>query len=158
MTHISFIHDSYMIAENYTSYIYKYIYSSACIVSLTQNGTDRATRQTGRRYTFQQQKITPFLSPSFSLPRSLHLSSSLSLFYSLSFTLSLSLSLSLRTIPLVPGGEKTVVKDSNKKKYLTLLARHRLGLVAQPWDHQARYVCVCVYVYICMYLYICICM
>jgi E3 ubiquitin-protein ligase HUWE1 len=38
----------------------------------------------------------------------------------------------LKTVPLVPEGDKLAVRDSNKKRYLTLLARHRLGLLAQP--------------------------
>lgn len=38
----------------------------------------------------------------------------------------------LKTIPLVPGGDKVPVKEWNKKRYLTLLARYRLGLLPQP--------------------------
>ena len=49
----------------------------------------------------------------------------------------------LKTVPLVPDGDKLAVRDSNKKRYLTLLARHRLGLLAQPYLTQTRSPQVC---------------
>ena len=44
----------------------------------------------------------------------------------------------VKTVPLAPGGAKIAVTDANKKRYLTLLARHRLGLLAQPHLPDAR--------------------
>ena len=44
----------------------------------------------------------------------------------------------LKTTPLLPGGERLPVTDLNKRRYLLLLARHRLNLVAQPSQSQAR--------------------
>jgi hypothetical protein len=38
------------------------------------------------------------------------------------------------TVELVPGGAKVNVTDANKKMYLTLLARHRLGLSRRPYN------------------------
>lgn len=38
----------------------------------------------------------------------------------------------IKTIELEPGGGKVEVNDSNKRKYLTLLARYRLGLSPAP--------------------------
>jgi hypothetical protein len=38
----------------------------------------------------------------------------------------------LSATPLVPGGDKLPVTDANKKRYLTLLARFRLGLAPAP--------------------------
>jgi len=38
----------------------------------------------------------------------------------------------LRATNLLPGGDNVAVTDSNKRQYLTLLARLRLGLAPQP--------------------------
>jgi len=42
----------------------------------------------------------------------------------------------LRSVELLPGGSKVPVNDANKRRYLRLLALHRLALLPQPWKTQ----------------------
>jgi hypothetical protein len=44
----------------------------------------------------------------------------------------------LKTVALIPNGDKVAVTDANKKRYLTLLARYRLNLLNEPALPQAR--------------------
>ncbi len=48
------------------------------------------------------------------------------------------------------------VKEDNKRMYLTLLARHRLGLSPAPYRHDSFSPQVCMYacMYACMYVYL----